>query len=121
MPQRLKPSSFQSTYVRAEARTLHKYEFFCGLLDLGIEVEEGLYALPQLIFDLFPAPLKHMHRHMRLFTVLERDQGVAHFDRFLGRKQPHAVNQCQICHAAILSSAACIFQGRVESKTTQPL
>jgi hypothetical protein len=31
MPQRLKPSSFNAFYVRAEARTLHKYEFFRSL------------------------------------------------------------------------------------------
>jgi hypothetical protein len=72
------------------------------MLDLGIEVEEGLDALPQLVLDLFPASLQHVHGHVGLFAVFERHQGIAYFDRFLGRKQPHAVNQCQICHAAIL-------------------
>src|SRR5271168_3086072 len=71
-------------------------------LDLGIKVEEGLDALAQLVLDFFPASLEHVHGHVGLFAVLERHQGVAHFYRLLGRKQPHAVNQSQICHAAIL-------------------
>jgi hypothetical protein len=42
IPQRLKPNSLQSIYVRAEARTLQENEFFRSLLgldrfELGIE------------------------------------------------------------------------------------
>ena len=74
-------------------------------LDLGVEVEEGFDALAQLVFDLFPASLQHVHGYVRLFSVLERHQGVAHFDRLLGRKQSHAVDQSQICHAVILLGA----------------
>ena len=71
-------------------------------LDLGVEVEEGLDALAQLVLDLFPAPLQDVHGYMRLFAALEGYQGVAYFDRFLGREQSHAVDQCEICHAVIL-------------------
>src|SRR5882757_526738 len=75
-------------------------------LDLGVEVEEGFDALAQLVLDLFPASLEHVHGYVRLFPVLERYQGVAHFDRFLGREQSHAVDQSQICHAVILRGSS---------------
>jgi hypothetical protein len=71
-------------------------------LDLGVEVEEGFDALAQLVLDLFPASLKHVHGYVCLFAVFQCYQGIAHFDRFLRREQPHAVDQCQICHAVIL-------------------
>src|ERR1700749_1311626 len=80
-----------------------------GELDLGVEVEKSLDTLTQLVLDLFPASLEHVHGHMRLFSVLQRYQGIAHFDGFLGRKQSHAIDQCQISHAVILRGrVACI-------------
>jgi hypothetical protein len=58
--------------------------------------------LTQLVLDLFPAAFEHVHGDVSLFAVFERYHGVAHLDCLLGGKQPHSVNQCQICHAAIL-------------------
>ncbi len=72
------------------------------MLNLGVEVEEGFDALAELVFDLLAAALENVHGDVGLFAVFEGNDCVAYFDRFLGRKEPHAVDQCEISHGVIL-------------------
>ena len=68
------------------------------LLDLRVEVEEGLNAQAQLFLDRFPRALKNVHRYVSFVAVLQSDRSIAYARDFVSRKQTHSVHQCQICH-----------------------
>jgi len=57
---------------------------FCTLaagaarLNLRVEVKERVEAPQQLRLNLFATPFQHMHRHMSLVAVLQRDRRLAH-------------------------------------------
>jgi hypothetical protein len=74
-----------------------------ALLYLWIEIEERLDALPELLLNLLAAAFEDVHGHPRLLPILELDGSVAYFGDFLRGKEPHAVDQSQVCHGNILS------------------
>src|SRR5579875_1162323 len=77
--------------------------YYRRLLDLRVEVEEGVEAHAQLRLDLLAAAFEHVHGYMRFVAVLEFDASFADRCDFIRRQQPHTVYQCQICHMPILS------------------
>ena len=70
-----------------------------AVLDLGVEVEEGVEAHFELPFDLLAAAFEDVHGDTRLVAVLQGDWSVAHRCYLVGGQQSHSVNQCQVCHA----------------------
>src|ERR1700739_1784680 len=71
-------------------------------LDLGIEIEERLQTGTKLLLDLLFTALEQVHRDVRLASIREFHRSLADLDHVFGGKQPHAVDQRQICHTSIL-------------------
>jgi hypothetical protein len=64
-----------------------------GVLNLGIEIEEGVEAHTKLGFNLLPASLEDVHRHSGLISILQSDWSIAHLCYLVGWQQPHPINQ----------------------------
>jgi len=77
-------------------------EFFSSLLDFGIEIEERLQTGTKLLLDLLFTALEDVHGDVRLSSIREFHWSLADLDDIFRGKQPHAVNQRQICHPSIL-------------------
>jgi len=71
-------------------------------LDLGIEIEERLQTGTKLLLNLLFTALEDVHGDVRLSSIREFHWSLADLDHIFGGKQPHAVDQCQICHTSIL-------------------
>src|SRR5947209_6638137 len=67
-----------------------------------IKVEERVDTVAQLRFDLLARAFDDMHRHLRFVAVLERNRRGADAGHLIGRKQPHSIDQHQICHGTML-------------------
>ena len=81
---------------------LGRLDLGLGRLDLGIEIEERLQTGPQLLLDLLFTALEDVHGDVRLSSISELHWSLADLDHIFRGKQPHAVDQRQICHTAIL-------------------
>ncbi len=62
-------------------------------LYLGIKIEKGVDAMPQLGLDLFAAAFQHMHRYMRFIAVLQCHRSFAYRRNLVRRQQPHSIHQ----------------------------
>lgn len=71
-------------------------------LDLGIEIEERFQTGAQLLFDIFLAAFKHVHGDVCFPAIRQFHRRLPHLGHFLGRQQPHPVDQRKICHGLIL-------------------
>ena len=66
--------------------------------DLGIEVEEGVEAALELVFDLLAGALDGVHGDVGLVAVGQLEGGVGDFGDFALGEQPHSVDKSQIRH-----------------------
>src|SRR5579871_3865698 len=80
----------------SSARTLGT---LLAVLDLGVEVEEGVEAHFELPFDLLAAAFEDVHGDARLVSVLQGDWGVTNLCYLVGGQQSPSVDQRQVCHA----------------------
>lgn len=71
-------------------------------LDLGIEIEERLQTGTKLLLDLLFTALENVHGNVRLSSIRKFHWCLADLDHVFGGKQPHAIDQRQICHTSIL-------------------
>jgi hypothetical protein len=71
--------------------------------DLRIEIEERLQTRAQLFFDIFFAPLEHVHGYLGLPAICQLHRSLTNLHYVFRRQQSHAINQCQIRHKGILS------------------
>ncbi len=70
-----------------------------GALDLGVEIEEGVEAQLQLVFDGFAASFEDVHGYVSFVAVFELDGSIADLGDLIGGQQTHAIDQCEICHS----------------------
>lgn len=70
--------------------------------DLRIEIEERFQARTQLFLDVFLAAFEDVHGDMRVAAIRQLDRRLANLGDVLRWKQPHAIDQRQICHTSIL-------------------
>ena len=75
-----------------------------GGSNLGINIEEGFHAIPQLSLNLLLAAFQHVHGDPRCMSVLQFHGSVAYRFDFVGRQEAHAVYESEICHASSLAS-----------------
>lgn len=78
-------------------------------LDLGIKIKKSLQACTKLLLDLLFTALKDVHGDVRLSSIREFHWSLADLDHVFGGKQPHTVNQRQICHTSILRRSRWVF------------
>jgi hypothetical protein len=71
--------------------------------DFGKEIKERVNALPQLRLNLLTRAFKNVHGDARAVAIFQLDGGIAYFRNFIGRQEPQAVNQCEICHTGMLA------------------
>ncbi len=69
-----------------------------GSLDLRVEIEKGVEAHLELLFDLFAAALKNVHGDVGFVAVFQRDGRVTDLRDFVFGKKSHSIDQCQVCH-----------------------
>jgi hypothetical protein len=55
-----------------------------GELNLGVEVEEGVEAHLELLFDLFTAAFEDVHGDACLVAILQGDWSITHFCYLVG-------------------------------------
>ena len=90
-------SSLEGTFLKPDPR------FKISDSDFRVKIEKRLQARAQLFFDGFFTALEHMHCDVSFVAVCQLHGSLPDFHYILRRQQPHAVNQCQICHKKILS------------------
>jgi hypothetical protein len=71
-------------------------------LNFGVEVEEGVNAVPQLTLDLFASAFEHVHGYRGRVAVSQLHGSFADLLYFFCGEQPHSVDQHQIRHSSIL-------------------
>ena len=64
-----------------------------AVLDLGVEVEEGVEAHFELPFDLLAAAFEDVHGDACLVAVFQGDWSIAHLCYLVGWQQPHSIDQ----------------------------
>jgi hypothetical protein len=72
-------------------------------LNLRVEAEESIHALPKLSLDLVFAPFENVHCNPGRPAILQFHFCFADRFYFLRRQQTHSVNKDQVCHLLILS------------------
>ncbi len=63
------------------------------VLNLGVEVEEGVEAHFELGLDLLAAAFEDVHGDARLVAILQGDWSVAHLCYLVGGQQSHSIDQ----------------------------